>query len=156
MKKTMLAVVPLIIVSMTWFQAEAVQKGDFAPNFSLKDLSGETVELKDFDDTAVLLVFGATWCPHCRKEVPELKRAESIYRDRGLRVVYIDVQESRKKVSAFVRKYGIQYTVLLDRTGTVARKYGVVGIPYNVLIGSDKRIKSAGHSVPKNLENMIK
>ena len=156
MKTIILAVLPLIIISIAGYQAEAVQRGDLEPDFSLKNLSGETYELRDFDDTAVLLVFGATWCPHCRSEVPELKQAESLYRGRGLRVVYIDVRESRKKVSAFVRKYGIQYTVLLDRTGTVARKYGVLGIPYNVLIGSDRRIKSTGHSFPKNLESMIK
>ena len=129
--------------------------GDIAPNFDLESLDGQRIELNDYTGKTVLLVFGATWCPNCRKEVPELKEAAKRYKDKGMQVVYVDVQESRKKVSAFAKKYGIRYTVLLDRKGDVARKYRVHGIPLNLVVGPDRKIRFKDHFIPRNLGDMI-
>ena len=154
MNRMILAVLPLVILAWS-FQAHAVEVGDIAPNFNLESLDGQKIELNHYQGKTVLLVFGATWCPNCRKEVPELKEAAKRYKDKGLRVVYIDVQESGRKVRAFAKKYGIQYAVLLDPKGDVARKYHVHGIPLNLVIGPDRKIKFKDHFIPRNLADMI-
>ncbi len=154
MKKLIFAML-LLFVLVVGFEAQAVAVGEIAPDFKLKNLDGETFMLSDCKCKTVLLVFGATWCPHCRKEIPDLKKAHAEHSDKGLRVVYVDVGESHRKVKSFAKKHQIPYTVLLDEKGEVAQKYGVVGIPFNLVIGPDRKIKYIGYSVPKNLKELI-
>jgi peroxiredoxin len=111
-----------------------------APAFVLKDLKGNDVKLSDYRGKIVLLVFGTTWCPYCRAEIPRLKEIYSRYRGKGLEIVNIDIQESEEKVSSFTTKHKIPYKVLLDKTGGVARAYKVRGVPTKILVGKDGTI----------------
>lgn len=106
-----------------------------APDFALRNIRGEEVALSQFKGkNNVLLVFGATWCLYCVDEIPELKEIYERYKDREVKLIYIDIQESQQKVSSFAKKHSIPYTVLLDIDGDVARAYGVSGIPHQVII----------------------
>jgi peroxiredoxin len=106
-----------------------------APDFALEALEGGTVRLSGFRGQAdVLLVFGATWCSFCVKEIPELNEVHETYKDRGLKLLSIDVQESKRKVASFAERYDISYTLLLDTSGEVASSYNVRGIPHLVFI----------------------
>jgi peroxiredoxin len=111
-----------------------------APDFVLEDLKGNQVMLSDYKGKAVLLVFTATWCPHCRAEIPHLKEIYSKYYAKGLEIIYIDIQESREKVSSFMTKHNIPFKTLLDKDGKVAYRFGVRGIPTKFLIGKDGTI----------------
>jgi len=116
-----------------------------APDFTLSSLSGGSVTLSQFKGRkAVLLAFGATWCPHCIKEIPELKEAFSKYKDIDLKVLYIDIQESAKKVGSFAQKHSIPYTILLDISGSVSTKYRVRGIPHIVVVDKEGDIYYEG------------
>jgi len=121
-------------------KAEQNSTAQEAPNFTLKDLNGKEVSLKEFKDKkAVLLVFWATWCVYCRQEIPELIKLKEQYKDKNLEIFGVDIQESSAKVKPFADKNKINYTILLDQTGDTARAYEVQGIPANVLI--DKKGK---------------
>ncbi|MDD5556661.1 MAG: TlpA disulfide reductase family protein [bacterium] len=117
-----------------------VARGEKAPPFTLRDLEGNAVSLGDHAGKVVLIVFSTTWCPHCRTEIPELNKLHAKFADRGLVILNVDVQESRAKVAAFAKKFGITYTVLLDADGATAKAYGVRGVPYNLLVGRDGTI----------------
>ncbi len=99
-------------------------------------------------DKVTLLVFGTTWCPSCRHEVPILKKYYDDLKDDGLKVLGIDVQESKKKVSSFVRKNQINYPVVLDSNADVARLYQVVGIPLNIVLDNQGVIQYKGNRPP--------
>ena len=112
-----------------------------APDFTLQSPTGEDVTLSQFQGKKnVLLVFGATWCPHCVGEIPELKEIYGKYKDGDLKLLSIDVKESAKKLQSFAQKHAIPYTILLDLTGEVAKSYGVRGIPHQVIIDKEGRI----------------
>ena len=113
-----------------------------AADFTLESLEGKKVSLKDYRGRVVLLVFSATWCPQCRREIAHLKKIYSTYGPKGLKLLNIDVQESKRKVGSYVRKNKIPYTVLLDKDAKVALAYGVRGVPHLVLIGRDGKILS--------------
>jgi len=85
-------------------------------------------------DKVTLLVFGATWCPSCRHEIPILKEYYSELKDGGLNVLAIDIKESVKKVKSLIEKMQINYPVVLDSSADVARLYKVVGIPLNIIL----------------------
>ena len=128
-----------------------------APDFSLKTLEGSTVTLSQFSgQKSVLLVFGATWCPYCVKEIPELKEIYNNYKDKGLEVIYVDIQESAEKVGPFAEKHGIPYTVLLDEKGEVAASYNVYGIPHQVLISKDGTKMYEGPRPYNGIEALLK
>lgn len=79
------------------------------------------------------------------------------FKDKGLDVIMIDVQESRKKVASFAAKYEIPYGILLDEEGRVARQYGVMGIPDELLIGKDGAIVCRRcPSIEKEIEKLLK
>lgn len=108
-----------------------------APDFTLKNLQGEKVKLSDYKGKVVLLVFSTTWCPHCRAEIPHLKKLYAEYQKKGLVLLNIDIQESQAKVSSFAKKNEIPYPVLLDKDGQVGLTYGIRGVPTTVLINKE-------------------
>lgn len=126
-----------------------VDIGQKAASFKLLSVEGKELDLESFaKDKVTLLVFGTTWCPACRHEVPILKEYYNDLKDDGLKVLGIDVQESKKKVKAFVEKNRINYPVALDSNAKVARLYKVVGIPLNIILDKDGVIRYKEHHLP--------
>jgi peroxiredoxin len=123
-------------------EAVAATQADenIAPDFVLKDLTGRDVRLSQYRGRPVLLVFGTTWCPECRTEIPSIKDIHSRYGPKGLVVLYIDVLESQNKIAAFVKRHALPYAALLDTQGKVMDSYGVRGVPVKVLINREGRI----------------
>lgn len=111
-----------------------------APDFELTDLQGNRVRLRDFRGMTVLLNFTTTWCPTCRSIVPYLKETYDKYRDRGLVILNINIQESQKKVGAFASRNEISWPVLLDPDGRAAQTYQVIGVPDLTLVNRDGMI----------------
>jgi len=109
-------------------------------DFTLRDLDGRNVNLRDYKGKTILLYFMATWCPECRSAIPPLKEIYSLYNAKGLVLLIIDVMESKEKAAAFSRKYSLPFSTLLDEEGKVYRSYGVGGVPVKALINRDGRI----------------
>lgn len=128
-----------------------------APDFVLKDLQGRKFRLSENMGKPVLLIFGATWCPYCRDEIPRLKDIYANYGKRGLVILNIDIQESKEKVSRFAASYKLPYRVLLDEKADVAESYGVQGVPTMVLIDKKGMIVCRQcRSVEPLIEKMLK
>jgi len=120
-------------------------------DFTLPDTSGREVSLGPFiGKKPVLLVFWATWCPHCNESVPVINQmhTEPPASD-NLQILALDFMESREKVVAFIASKKVAFPVLLDRSGSVARKYRVVGIPTYVLLDRNGKVMSRGHEIPE-------
>ncbi len=127
-----------------------VDIGNRAASFSLLTLDGKEIELESFaKDKVTLMVFGTTWCPSCRHEIPILKEYYSELKDDGLNVLGIDVQESAKKVKSLVDKHEINYPVVLDSKAVAARLYKVVGIPLNIVVDRDGIIQYKANKPPE-------
>ncbi len=124
-----------------------------APDFRLKDLKGQEVSLGSLRDRPVLLVFGTTWCPYCREEIPRIKEIYRQGRDKKLEVLNIYINEPEAKVSVFASKYELPYPVLLDKDGQVAERYQVRGVPMLVLL--DRQGKIVCYQC-RNLDAMLK
>ena len=97
-------------------------------DFTLIDLQGKSWHLQDLKGKVVLVNFWATWCPPCRKEMPDLQALYDKYKDQGLVVLSISDEEIAK-VSPFIAERKISYPVLLDPGRKVAEEFVVEGIP---------------------------
>jgi peroxiredoxin len=115
--------------------------GEKAPEFTLKNLNGEKIRLLDLERKGtVLLNFWASWSAPCKQEVPVLNQLQQKYKDRGLTVLGISVEDPVTAVFSFMKTLNVQYPLLLDSEGRVARRYGVIRYPTNVLIDKHGKI----------------
>lgn len=114
---------------------EARQNADF----TLIDLEGEKWHLQDLRGKVVLVNFWATWCPPCRKEMPDLQALFDQYMSKGLIVLSIS-DEERAKVAAFIAQAGITYPVMLDPGDTVHKLFQVEGIPKSFVFNREGQL----------------
>jgi len=113
----------------------ARQKADF----TLADLQGKSWHLRDLQGKVVLVNFWATWCPPCRKEMPDLQALYDKYKDQGLVVLAIS-DEMAAKVVPFIAEKKIGYPVLLDPGRKVTELFQVEGIPKSFVYDRDGKM----------------
>jgi peroxiredoxin len=97
-------------------------------DFTLTDLQGKSWRLQDLRGKVVLVNFWATWCPPCRKEMPDLQALYDKFKDQGFIVLSISDEETAK-VAPFIAERKISYPVLLDPGRRVNEAFAVEGIP---------------------------
>lgn len=117
-------------------QKPAPQIGRLAPDFTLKDLEGGTVNLRSVIDKnkVTILNFWATRCPPCRAEIPEFVEFVKEHQSEKVALVAVNLQENSKKVKAFAEVAGMNFPILLDQNGSVAQDYQIYAIPTTFFI----------------------
>jgi thiol-disulfide isomerase/thioredoxin len=121
---------------------KAVSKRSPAPNWELTGLDGNKMKLSDLKGQVVLLNFWATWCPPCRKEIPDLIQLQDKYKSQGFTVIGISVDEQGARVvKPFSTQLKMNYPILLA-TSEVAEAYRIDGIPASFLIDREGRLAS--------------
>jgi peroxiredoxin len=116
-----------------------------APDFSLYDIQGTIFKLSSQKGNPVVMFFGTTWCPACRGEMPFYKALYEKYAKRGLKFLYIDINESSKRVAYFAKENSFPYIVLLDSDGSVATNYNITGVPTLILVDKQGNIIGISH-----------
>jgi len=147
----------MVVLSVPLFIsfAESEDYG-FAPDFSLQDTNGETVTLGSYKDKqAVLLVFWTTWCPYCRDGLKNLKDVRGEPANDGLEILAVDVGEPSNKVNNFAKSYRLNFKVLLDQDKSVARSFGVSGVPTYILINQNGNIVFKDAYFPQEYKSLI-
>jgi peroxiredoxin len=97
-------------------------------DFTLTDLDGKSWTLRQLAGKIVVVNFWATWCPPCRKEMPDLDAIYKDFRSKGLVILAIG-DEDRAKVVSFLAEHKVSYPVLLDPGRRVNDRFVVRGIP---------------------------
>jgi len=130
-------------------------EGQAAPAFELPILGGGTAELaKHRGKEVVVLDFWATWCPPCRKWLPQVEELAGEFRDKGVVFYAVDGEETAEKVREYLEKNGFKLPVALDQDGSVGRLYQVTGIPQTVVIGKDGVAAKVYQGVPEDLRQV--
>ena len=111
-----------------------------AKDFTLEDLKGSAVSLRDFEGKVIFLNFWATWRPPCRIEMPDMEKLWQKFKDEDFVILAVDLRERKDKVSSFVKENGYTFPVLLDSGGEVANTYGITAIPTTYLLDPRGRI----------------
>lgn len=119
-----------------------------APDFRLRDAQGIVRKLSDFRGKVVLLHFWATWCAHCRTEIPALIRVHRDYQADGFTVVAVAMDERGwAAVTPFLAQYKVNYPVLLG-DGAVARQYGgLTTLPRTLFLDRNGRVVASHDAV---------
>ncbi len=121
-------------------------------DFTLSDLQGNPWHLRDLKGKVVLVNFWATWCPPCRKEMPDLQALYDKYKDEGFVVISISDEEVAK-VQPFIAERKITYPVLLDPGRKVNDLFQVEGIPKSFVY--DREGKLVAQSIDMRTRNQF-
>ena len=115
------------------------KEGLLAPDFALKNEEGIIYQLNDFNDRPVMLLFWASWCPHCKVELPVLQRVYDEYQDKGVAVLAVNTtqQDDLDSARQFVKGNGLTYPVLYDIDGSISKLYLVRALPTTYFINTD-------------------
>src|SRR5215471_12705 len=104
-----------------------------APGFSLPDSGGATVSLARYQGKVVLLNFWATWCHGCKEEIPWYMEFAGKYKDRGLVVIGVSMDEDGwKSVKPFLQEKQMNYPVIIGNHELMTQ-YGGDSMPVSVL-----------------------
>jgi len=133
--------------------------GEKAPEFSLEQLDGSPLSLKDLKGKKVLVNFWASWCEPCIKEMPDIQKVYDEYKEDGnIEILAINLtigKETPEKARAFVEEMGLTFPVLLDVGGEIQKLYQVIPIPTSFFIDEDGVIRSV-HQGPMTEEYIKK
>lgn len=110
-------------------------KDDKAPEFSLKSVDGKTVKLSDYKGKVVIIDFWATWCPPCRKGIPDLISIQNEFKDKVVIIgISLDREKTIKDVPGFVKNNGINYPVVYGDDKVVIDYGGIQSIPTSFVV----------------------
>lgn len=122
-----------------------VRVGSPIPEFRAATLDGSarTKSIADYRGQVVLINLWATWCGPCVVEMPSIQRLYDRYRDAGLKVVAVAVDDPgyEQRILDFVAEHNLTFEVLHEGTGRIEAAFQTQGIPATFLIGRDGRIR---------------
>ena len=136
-----LALALIVMAALVVPASAAVSVGDKAPNFTLDSVDGKsTLKLSDYTGKPTLLVFWASWCPHCQREAPLL---QGIYRDlaaKGMNAIGVSADDTIGDAQDYVQSYGLTFPNAFAGTTAgqqVLSTYGLQGVPTIYIIDKD-------------------
>ncbi len=133
---------PALLALALSLPASAAEEGA-APEYSARRLgSTEPVSLASLRGQVVLLNTWATWCSPCRKEMPAFEALYRDYRDRGLEVVGVNIDEGQadEQVARYVEAKGISFPIWRDPANRFAKRFRVLGVPETFLVDREGEI----------------
>ena len=128
-----------------------------APDFSAKRMDDTDFTLSSMKGKVILLNFWATWCPYCRKEIPDLIQLTKTYKKAEFEVVGVAFERDSVTVKEFAMKKGINYLVVTG-DNQIAQQYGISGIPATCIIDKNGNLvkKYVGTVELETVDEVIK
>lgn len=132
--------------------------GHVAPDFTARTLKGKRIKLEKVKADTTLLVFWASWCPHCKIQLPKLKKYYNAANTSHLQIIGISVDTNKKSVEKAVKEDGYSWPIIAKLKGwdgPIAKLYGVNATPTYVLLDKNKKVIATPTTV-EDLEKYLK
>ena len=137
--------------------------GQPAPDFTLKDIEGKEVSLKDFKGKTIYLDFWATWCSPCIAEIPDAKKLEEEFKTRDVVFLYISIdqnEETWRKIIGEKQMGGVQLISIEGFSSEIAQKYKLKAVPTYILINKtgimvDCDAKRPSNGAKEDIEKLL-
>ena len=145
----------LLLLMVLIFLILGFGKTALANDIILNDLNGKAVNISNSKGKPVILFFWTTWCPYCRKELKSLNLLSTQMKKDGITVFAVNIGESNYRVQGFLKDSGLNFNVLLDKDGSLADQYAVMGVPTYVLLNKSGEWVAHDNVLPSNYENLL-
>ncbi|MGR9115600.1 MAG: TlpA family protein disulfide reductase [Gammaproteobacteria bacterium] len=166
MKRTLLFILAAVlalaggVLAQHFIGSESQTNSAEVPAFNFPDLEGTIHSLPEWDGKVIIVNFWATWCPPCRKEIPEFVALQKQYGDKGLQFIGIAIEE-KEPVDEFIDFIEINYPILIgaDRGIELAQQLGntIGAVPFSVVLDRQGRIvhRQPGEFTKKDIVKII-
>ncbi|RFU69052.1 thiol-disulfide oxidoreductase ResA [Bacillus sp. V59.32b] len=134
------ALVYSLYANFTKDQDTSVKMGSIPPDFVLTDMEGNKHRLSDYKGQGVLLNFWGTWCKPCEREMPYMDNQYKKYKDQGVQILAVNINESDYAVQSFVDKHKLTFPVLIDKGEEVRMAYDINPLPSTLLIDKEGKV----------------
>src|SRR5574344_1309045 len=126
------------------YATELLKGGAAAPDFTLNTIDGKIFRLNDLKGRYVVIDFWASWCPDCRKDLPNIIRIYNEYHKQGVEFVGVSFDTDKAAWKSAVEKNAIPYAQVSElkkfHDTEISKAYGVKWIPSMYLIGKDGKV----------------
>lgn len=112
----------------------AVSVGSTIADFTLPSASGKNIKFSELRGKVVLVNFWATWCGPCRQEMPLLNDIHKEYSAKGFTMLGINIDNKPKNAIKMMKKLGVNFPVVFDKSKSVSEQMGVEAMPFTVLV----------------------
>ncbi|HOL67230.1 MAG TPA: TlpA disulfide reductase family protein [bacterium] len=148
-------VVFLVVAAGLLMAAE--KAGQVAPDFALPSLEGKTIKLPDYPGKVVVLNFWASWCPPCRREIPDFARVHKAYREKGVVFIGIAVDRDTEAIKKIVSTNGVEYPIVLGDAKVQSLYGGINAVPTTFFVDGQGKIadKRVGALSQEELEGIL-
>lgn len=168
-KNLIYTVVILVVIAVFFIvnnSRKEPEQGPYPPNYKgvsenieLTSTEGNKIKLSDYRGKAVILDFWATWCPPCRKGIPDLISLKNDFKGKNVEIIGISMdQETKPDVVPFIKQYGINYPVVYYDPTVLSSFGNIESIPTTYIIDKDGKIISSyvGLTDKANLKKDVK
>ncbi|WP_460134951.1 prolipoprotein diacylglyceryl transferase family protein [Pseudomonas sp. S1_E04] len=129
----------LLFWGMTSLSLSVYEKGTRLPDITLRNASGEVVQLLDYQGGPLVINLWATWCPPCRREMPVLENAQRMRPE--VTFLFVNQAESMQSVSTYLATQGLNLdNVLFDASGRLGQAVGSMALPTTLFYTADGRL----------------
>lgn len=137
-----------------------MKKGNIAPDFELPhrvypDVAFQPTKLSEFNSKYTLVVFGASWCPNCKEEIPKIADHYAHWKAQGVDVLLVSLDNDKDSFLSFTSNF--PFISVSDYQGwesSIAKAYYVFGTPTMYLLDKNRKIILRPHSI-KQMESWV-
>jgi len=150
-KWLLIVIIGVFVLPLT---LEAGQVGEPMPSFKLTTLDGTVIDSAGIiGEKPVFLVFWATWCPNCKREIPHINELSEKFASQGMLFlgVNVGINDSEAKVRRYAEKFQIEYPVYFDKGSQLTRKFKVSGTPTVIIVDKSGIIRYRDVAPPADL-----
>ncbi len=111
-------------------------------SFGVSATQAEELNLEQYRDQVVYVDFWASWCIPCKKSFPWMNKMHEKYKDQGLKIIAVNVDENSADADEFLADTPAKFTILRDPEGELAGQYELVGMPTSLLFDTEGKLVS--------------
>jgi len=128
--------------------------GGGAPDVVLSKTDGSSSDIIGSNKgKKIVLIFWATWCPHCYEELGSINQNIASVEAKGIKIVLVDVGESVGQVQSYFRHRQMNLVSFVDENSFLMDAYHLIGVPTLVFIDENGHIRNVTHTFPSDYEN---